>query len=90
MYVDILTFMPKHCTLLVSIMSRGFPSEGYTSSMKGFDFLVNSVWPEVVSLIEQKIPMIFAPGNPDTFHQVSGSLDAHNYRDHVICGLGLV
>ena len=39
--------------------------------VRGYDFLVNAVWPEVVQNIEARIPSIFAPGNPDIFHQVS-------------------
>ena len=36
----------------------------------GFDFIVNAVWPEVVAQIDEKASVIFAPGNPDTFHKV--------------------
>ena len=39
--------------------------------VRGYDFLVNSVWPEVVSNIEARTGSIFAPGNPDIFHAVS-------------------
>ena len=39
--------------------------------VRGYDFLVNSVWPEVVSNIEAKTSSMFAPGNPDIFHAVS-------------------
>ncbi|CAI8025798.1 Conserved oligomeric Golgi complex subunit 2, partial [Geodia barretti] len=35
----------------------------------GFSFLVNAVWPELVAMLDQKIPAIFAPGNPDNFHK---------------------
>ena len=38
--------------------------------VRGYDFLVNSVWPEVVSNIEARTSSIFAPGNPDIFHAV--------------------
>ena len=44
------------------------------AGIRGFDFLVNAVWPEVVSLIEVRFGSIFAPGNPDAFHQVSNLL----------------
>lgn len=44
------------------------------AGIRGFDFLVNAVWPEVVSLIEARFGSIFAPGNPDAFHQVSNLL----------------
>ena len=40
------------------------------SGIRGFDVLVNAVWPEVVQLIETRLVSIFAPGNPDAFHQV--------------------
>ena len=39
--------------------------------VRGYDFLVNSVWPEVVTSIENRAHSIFAPGNPNIFHQVS-------------------
>jgi len=41
------------------------------SVVSGYDFVVNAVWPEVVVNIEGKTPSIFAPGNPDVFHEVS-------------------
>ena len=50
---------------------------GHTVVVKGFDFLVNSVWPEVVALIEKKASVIFSPGNPDTFYKVSGIMCSH-------------
>lgn len=39
--------------------------------VRGYDFIVNSVWPEVVTNIEARVPTIFAPGNPNIFHKVS-------------------
>lgn len=36
----------------------------------GYDFLVNSVWPEIVHGLEEKLPSLFNPGNPDVFHEV--------------------
>ena len=36
----------------------------------GYDFVVNSVWPEVVANLEARTPSIFAPGNPNIFHEV--------------------
>lgn len=38
--------------------------------VRGYDFPVNSVWPEIASSLESRTPSIFAPGNPDTFHEV--------------------
>ena len=40
--------------------------------VRGYDFLVNAVWPEIVANIEARTHSIFAPGNPDVFHKVSG------------------
>ncbi|KAM9698787.1 conserved oligomeric Golgi complex subunit 2-like isoform 1-T1 [Dama dama] len=40
------------------------------STVPGYDFLVNSVWPEIVRELEEKLPLIFNSGNPDAFHQV--------------------
>ena len=39
-------------------------------SVKGFNFLVNSYWSEVEQRIEDYLPVIFAPGNPELFHTV--------------------
>jgi hypothetical protein len=39
-------------------------------TVKGFDFLVNSFWPEVGQRLELDLPLIYAPGNPDMFYQV--------------------
>jgi hypothetical protein len=38
--------------------------------VKGFDFLVNSFWPEVERRLELHLPLIYAPGNPEMFYQV--------------------
>lgn len=38
--------------------------------IRGYDFLVNAVWPEIVSNLEARTPSIFAPGNPEVFHKV--------------------
>lgn len=38
--------------------------------LKGYDFMVNSVWPEVVELLETRATSVFAPGNPDKFYKV--------------------
>lgn len=36
----------------------------------GYDFLVNSVWPEIIKGIEERLPYLFNPGNPDIFYEV--------------------
>ncbi|XP_014216039.1 conserved oligomeric Golgi complex subunit 2 [Copidosoma floridanum] len=45
-------------------------SENERTSVTGFNFLVNSFWPEIEQRLEDYLPMIFAPGNPESFHKV--------------------
>lgn len=35
----------------------------------GYDFMVNSVWPEIVLMIENNLANMFSPANPDLFHK---------------------
>lgn len=71
-----LEFVPRHCTSLMNICSGRFVARDMEvfgeqrAGIRGFDFLVNAVWPEVVNLVETRFGSIFAPGNPDSFHQV--------------------
>ena len=75
-YGDILRFIPDSCSLLLEVTRpinsdrKGGVDHGGGAPVKGFNFLVNSVWPEIVSVLERKASVIFAPGNPDTFHKV--------------------
>ena len=57
-----LRFIPKNCGFIFEV-SNGVP---------GFDLLINAVWPEIVSAIETRAAVIFAPGNPDLFYKVFG------------------
>jgi len=76
MYSKILEFVPKHCAQMMNITSGRFVASDVEmfgeqrAGIRGFDFLVNAVWPEVASLVETRCESIFAPGNPDSFHQV--------------------
>ena len=40
------------------------------NAVLGYDFIVNAVWPEIVSSLEFRIPSLFAPGDPELFHEV--------------------
>ena len=62
---EVLEFIPQHCSLLLEVTISG------VSGVTGYDFLVNAVWPVVANVIDRKASVIFAPGNPDTFHKVS-------------------
>ena len=61
--MEVLQFVPKHCSLLLEITSTGH-------GLSGYDFVVSAVWPTIVTVLEEKASVIFAPGNPDTFHRV--------------------
>lgn len=68
MYNKLLEFVPHHCRLLREVTGGAVSSEKGTI-VPGYDFLVNSVWPEIVRGLEEKLPSLFNPGDPDTFHQ---------------------
>ncbi|XP_061480457.1 conserved oligomeric Golgi complex subunit 2 [Rhineura floridana] len=68
MYNKLLEFVPLHCRLLREVTGGGISSEK-GNIVPGYDFLVNSVWPEIVRGLEIKLPSLFNPGNPDSFHE---------------------
>ncbi|CAO2609426.1 Conserved oligomeric Golgi complex subunit 2 [Lemmus lemmus] len=68
MYSKLLEFVPHHCRLLREVTGGAVSSEKGTI-VPGYDFLVNSVWPEIVRGLEEKLPSLFNPGNPDAFHE---------------------
>nr|XP_004659682.2 conserved oligomeric Golgi complex subunit 2 [Jaculus jaculus] len=68
MYNKLLEFVPHHCRLLREVTGGAVSSEKGTI-VPGYDFLVNSVWPEIVRGLEEKLPSLFNPGDPDTFHE---------------------
>ncbi|XP_057610219.1 conserved oligomeric Golgi complex subunit 2 isoform X2 [Chionomys nivalis] len=68
MYNKLLEFVPHHCRLLREVTGGAVSSEKGTV-VPGYDFLVNSVWPEIVGGLEEKLPSLFNPGNPDVFHE---------------------
>ncbi|XP_040823775.1 conserved oligomeric Golgi complex subunit 2 isoform X1 [Ochotona curzoniae] len=68
MYEKLLEFVPHHCCLLREVTGGAISSEK-GNTVPGYDFLVNSVWPEIVQGLEEKLPSLFNPGNPDAFHE---------------------
>ncbi|XP_025946490.1 conserved oligomeric Golgi complex subunit 2 [Apteryx rowi] len=68
MYNKLLEFVPHHCRLLREVTGGAISSEK-ANIVPGYDFLVNSVWPEIVRGLEEKLPSLFNPGNPDVFHE---------------------
>uniref|UniRef100_UPI00398EE0A7 conserved oligomeric Golgi complex subunit 2 n=1 Tax=Pristiophorus japonicus TaxID=55135 RepID=UPI00398EE0A7 len=68
MYGKLLDFIPNHCHLL-QVVTGGAVIGDKTEVIPGYDFTVNSVWPEMVRGLEGKLPSLFNPGNPDMFHE---------------------
>ncbi|XP_011788711.1 PREDICTED: conserved oligomeric Golgi complex subunit 2 isoform X2 [Colobus angolensis palliatus] len=68
MYNKLLEFVPHHCRLLREVTGGAISSEK-GNTVPGYDFLVNSVWPQIVQGLEEKLPSLFNPGNPDAFHE---------------------
>uniref|UniRef100_A0A8D0GC44 Conserved oligomeric Golgi complex subunit 2 n=1 Tax=Sphenodon punctatus TaxID=8508 RepID=A0A8D0GC44_SPHPU len=68
MYNKLLEFVPHHCRLLREVTGGAISSER-GNTVPGYDFLVNSVWPEIVRGLEEKLSSLFNPGNPDAFHE---------------------
>ncbi|XP_022091249.1 conserved oligomeric Golgi complex subunit 2-like isoform X2 [Acanthaster planci] len=68
LYVRVLDFIPKHCRLIRQVTSPMTSSSGQ-DVVRGYDFLVNAVWPEIASSLETRTTSIFAAGNPSTFHE---------------------
>lgn len=68
MYTKLLEFVPQHCRLLREV-TGGSISSDKADIVPGYDFLVNSVWPEMVHGLEERLPSLFSPGNPDVFHE---------------------
>ncbi|XP_028844778.1 conserved oligomeric Golgi complex subunit 2 [Denticeps clupeoides] len=68
MCVKLLEFVPHHFRLLREV-TGGAISSDKADIVPGYDFLVNSVWPEIIKGIEERIPSLFNPGNPDAFYE---------------------
>lgn len=68
MYSRLLEFVPHHCRLLRDV-TGGTVSSEKADTVPGYDFLVNSVWPEMIRGIEERLSYLFNPGNPDMFYE---------------------
>ncbi|XP_067278091.1 conserved oligomeric Golgi complex subunit 2 [Pseudorasbora parva] len=67
-YAKLLEFVPYHCRLLREV-TGGAISSDKADIVPGYDFLVNSVWPEIIRGVEERISSLFNPGNPDAFYE---------------------
>ncbi|KAG7279916.1 hypothetical protein CRUP_021549, partial [Coryphaenoides rupestris] len=54
MYSRLLEFVPHHCRLLKEV-TGGAISSDKADMVPGYDFLVNSVWPEIIRGIEERM-----------------------------------
>ena len=72
---NILNFIDNDCDLVLACTTEhnqvDTAQENKEVGIKGFDFLVNSIWPEIATAFEEKLPLVFSPGNPDIFIKVS-------------------
>lgn len=68
MYSRLLEFVPHHCRLLREV-TGGAVSSDKADIVPGYDFLVNSVWPEIIKGMEERLAYLFNPGNPDIFYE---------------------
>uniref|UniRef100_A0A671TR39 Conserved oligomeric Golgi complex subunit 2 n=1 Tax=Sparus aurata TaxID=8175 RepID=A0A671TR39_SPAAU len=68
MYSRLLEFVPHHCQQLRAV-TGGAISSDKADTVPGYDFLVNSVWPEMIKGIEERLAYLFSPGNPDIFYE---------------------
>uniref|UniRef100_A0A665U8G1 Conserved oligomeric Golgi complex subunit 2 n=1 Tax=Echeneis naucrates TaxID=173247 RepID=A0A665U8G1_ECHNA len=68
MYSRLLEFVPHHCRLLREV-TGGAISSDKADTVPGYDFLVNSVWPEIIRAIEERLAYLFNPGNPEIFYE---------------------
>ncbi|KAK5882596.1 hypothetical protein CesoFtcFv8_021165 [Champsocephalus esox] len=68
MYSRLLEFVPHHCRLLREV-TGGARSSDKSVVVPGYDFLVNSVWPEMIKGIEERLSFLFNPGNPEIFFE---------------------
>nr|CAB3232539.1 conserved oligomeric Golgi complex subunit 2-like [Phallusia mammillata] len=70
MFYKILNVVPNHLRLLCDITSgRKNRSGEQFRGIPGYDFVVNSAWPEIVSSLEQHLPELFASRDPNIFHK---------------------
>ncbi|XP_029690927.1 conserved oligomeric Golgi complex subunit 2 isoform X2 [Takifugu rubripes] len=68
MYSRLLEFVPHHCRLLREV-TGGVVCSDRADTVPGYDFLVNSVWPEMIQAIEERLSYLFNPGNPEVFYE---------------------
>lgn len=61
-YNQILDFVSTNMKTLISLTKKN-------GKIKGYNFMVNSFWTCTEEKLEQNIPSIFAPGDPDQFFQ---------------------
>ncbi|XP_046848416.1 conserved oligomeric Golgi complex subunit 2-like [Xenia sp. Carnegie-2017] len=76
MYKDILAFIPNYCGKLIDItLGKTLSAHDVLNvnesmqSITGYNFIINSVWPEISSALQNNLTSIFAAGDPVIFHK---------------------
>ncbi len=70
---SIIHFIKCNCELLLQLTSEDAFTANDTGKkvrIKGFNFMVNAIWPEIDMAFESRLPFIFSPGNPSLFFEV--------------------
>uniref|UniRef100_A0A1B6C3H8 Conserved oligomeric Golgi complex subunit 2 n=1 Tax=Clastoptera arizonana TaxID=38151 RepID=A0A1B6C3H8_9HEMI len=65
LYDTLINFVEQDMKVLLQFTQHKYKPP----TVKGFDFLINSYWPEVEQRLELHLTSIYAPGNPDLFYQ---------------------
>jgi len=63
---ETMKFLRTDCQIVLTQTSLKDTSEK-EHHVKGFDFLVNSIWVELSEAFQQRLPMLFSAGNPNQF-----------------------
>eukprot|EP00795_Rhopilema_esculentum_P003179 gene3179-1492_t len=69
---DVIHFVKSDCQMVIKLTTekqQTSTKDEKEDIVKGFDFLVNTVWPEIDNAFETRLSFIFSPGNPDLFFQ---------------------
>ena len=70
---DVIHFVKSDCQMVIKLTTekqQASTKDEKEDIVKGFDFLINTVWPEIDNAFETRLSFIFSPGNPDLFFQV--------------------
>ncbi|XP_013789772.1 conserved oligomeric Golgi complex subunit 2-like [Limulus polyphemus] len=82
MYEKVLQFVPSKCKDILEVTREGRSGE----VVKGYDFLVNAIWPEIITCLETRVHFIFQAGDPNKFHERYSSSMTFLEKFEQMCG----